>query len=285
MPLKLDAEVPAPALQGMGAEGGLSCWDWCRVDIPRHRGVGGHSQGPSGLQSSRNLGAVRFGIASIPVSLQCQLLPPAQARFGAWGPFCSHFTQGQWSGDSTLFLAWEWLQHCSCTPSRQEGTQQHQISALHPQPPPHGSPHPQPHTNTHSHPISFTQHPMATTPASCESWQWNHELPGVLQSCPSLLLLLPSTVMDVGLSAQPPFLLLTRLCSRQPRAGSRAHFPRASAAGAGRILAHTSLPAAQAASAPPPPANKAQPQQSHNLSGRGKTSVQPQGEPGQHLEL
>lgn len=86
-----------------------------------------------------------------------------------------------------------------------------------------------------------------------------------------------------GLSAQPPFLLLTRppgSAPWQPRAGNRAHFPRANAAG-GRILAHTSLPAA-------PPADKAQPHKGTSTSPAGpacgKASLQPQGKPGQHLE-
>lgn len=42
---------------------------------------------------------------------------------------------------------------------------------------------PAPHKH-HSQPISFTQHPMAMTPASCKSWPWDHELPDVLQSFP-----------------------------------------------------------------------------------------------------
>lgn len=167
MPSKLMLGSLPWLLQVMGAEGDLSCWGWCRVDIPGHRGAGGHIQGPSGVQSSRNRGAVRFGIASIPVSLQCQLLPPARASFGAWGPFASPFTWCQWSGGATLLLAWEWLQHCSCTPGRQEALPPRRAhsstrSALHPQPPPQGSPLP-PHPSPTQTPI-HTPSPSPRTP-------------------------------------------------------------------------------------------------------------------------
>lgn len=119
---------------------------------------------------------------------------------------------------------------------------------------PHSPPYPQPHTNTHSHPISFTQHPMATTPVVM-----GPRVPGVLQCCPSLSssqhgdgcrALCPPSLSP---SPQPP-----GCAPGQHQAGSRAHFPRASAAGS-RTWAHTSLPAAPAAPAPLPAADKAQP--------------------------
>lgn len=290
MPLKLMLGSLPWLLQVMGAEGGLSCWGWCRVDIPGHRGAGGHSQGPSGVQSSRNRGAVRFGIASIPVCLQCQLLPPA-GQVWCLGPFCQplHMVPVErWCHAAPgLGMAPALLLHSGQAggSATQTGTQQHQVCPAPSAPSPRlpTPPTPQPHTNTHSHPISFTQNPAATIPASCESWPRDHELPAVLQPCPSLLLL-PSTVMDAGALCPPslsPSHPAAGFAPGQRRAGSRAHFPRASAAG-GRTWAHTSLPAAPPAPAPPPPADKAQPDKATtSLAGPacGKASEQPRPSP------
>lgn len=116
-----------------------------------------------------------------------------------------------------------------------------------------------PHTPSPTQTPTHTPSPSPSTPWPQPRLSWDHVS---LVSCnPALPSPPPSTVMDAVLSAHPPFLLPPQppgCAPGQHQAGSRAHFPRASAAGS-RTWAHTSLPAAPAAPAPPPAADKAQP--------------------------
>lgn len=147
---------------------------------------------------------------------------------------------------------------------------------------PHSPPYPQPHTNTHSHPISFTQHPMATTPVVM-----GPRVPGVLQCCPSLSSSQHGdgcgALCPPSLSPSPP---ATRLCSGAAPGWEQGSFPTCQRCWQQDLGSH--LPSCSPSSPGPSASSRQSPtKQSHNLArgpACGKASVQPQGEPGRHPE-
>lgn len=305
-------------LAAKDTEGGLSWWCWCREDIPGRRGAAGYSPGPSGVQSSGQEPGWCGGSA-LPTSLFPFSAGSFPRRRPGWalgdpsGALCLQVGAGGAAKPRRLLLAPTLLLHDRAG-STLTDPEQHAAAgrgaALHPSAPPARPPRtPQPHRAPTRSPRPCSQHPAAVTPASHGSWLWGHQRPGTsppgaLPSSPSLLLL-PS--MAVGAEGSLPtlsFSLLARLpCSLVPRLGSAvaqvweqgtvpacqpcrrqdfgSRLPRSAAA------APAQLPA------PPPPADKAQPDKAAaslagpRVRGQGTANplLQPLAKPGRSPRL